>query len=561
MSERSDRRWRVFVSAGIGLLYVLLAWRLWWLCDDAFISFRYAKNWVAGHGLRFNPAEVVPVEGYSNFLWVAVAAVVRLFRGEPCVWVPFVSLACGLVLLQRVHWTLGHRLGVAPLPAFLATLWLAALPPFALWASTGMETMPAALLLFLLFDRLVLRPVPAPLSAAAVALALSLIRIDGFAWVLMVIVLVVVFRLTRQERQLGRIALALAIVSIGFGLYFWWRLTYYQAVFPNPVYLKTRLGADVLVRGLRYLGHYLLSHPATSVGLIAVAVALRRPKRPLVLPLVAMALAPWGYALVVGGDWMPMGRFLLPSLAFLALLVGEALQAWPRRLGRLLPVAALVVVVIALLPAWNIHFVPRSVLASLKSTYSHRGYRTDAEWLRMRVFVWRKVGLALKRHSYEGDSIVVGAVGALGYYSELHVYDRLGLVNREVVEWARRQGPSMMLRSPGHDFKVSRSFFLDARPTFLDFVVIRGDDVGEQARQYGRRWRKLHDGKLWLDYAPELIPLDDQPVSGAPQVLLVLRRIEEPPEAQGGSTDETRASRAAAVWKAFFQRTLTLRRV
>ena len=32
-----------------------LAWQTLWLCDDAYISFRYAKNFAQGHGLVFNP--------------------------------------------------------------------------------------------------------------------------------------------------------------------------------------------------------------------------------------------------------------------------------------------------------------------------------------------------------------------------------------------------------------------------------------------------------------------------------------------------------------------------
>ena len=49
--------------------YAWLAWRFRWLCDDAYISFRYARHLAEGAGLRFNPGESPPVEGYSNFLW------------------------------------------------------------------------------------------------------------------------------------------------------------------------------------------------------------------------------------------------------------------------------------------------------------------------------------------------------------------------------------------------------------------------------------------------------------------------------------------------------------
>ncbi len=50
---------------------VFLVWfaaEAWFLTDDAFISFRYVRNLIEGHGLVFNPGE--RVEGYTNFLWV-----------------------------------------------------------------------------------------------------------------------------------------------------------------------------------------------------------------------------------------------------------------------------------------------------------------------------------------------------------------------------------------------------------------------------------------------------------------------------------------------------------
>ncbi|MEZ4463558.1 MAG: hypothetical protein R3F43_03330 [bacterium] len=44
-------RWGFVWPSGLGLT---LAWRRLWLCDDAFISFRYARNLAEGHGLVFN---------------------------------------------------------------------------------------------------------------------------------------------------------------------------------------------------------------------------------------------------------------------------------------------------------------------------------------------------------------------------------------------------------------------------------------------------------------------------------------------------------------------------
>ena len=41
--------------------------------EDAFITFRFAKNLANGHGLLWNIGES-PVEGYTNFLWLLLSA-------------------------------------------------------------------------------------------------------------------------------------------------------------------------------------------------------------------------------------------------------------------------------------------------------------------------------------------------------------------------------------------------------------------------------------------------------------------------------------------------------
>ena len=52
-----------------------------WLCDDAFISFRYADHLARGLGLVFNVGE--RVEGYTSFLWVVTSAGALLVGVSP----------------------------------------------------------------------------------------------------------------------------------------------------------------------------------------------------------------------------------------------------------------------------------------------------------------------------------------------------------------------------------------------------------------------------------------------------------------------------------------------
>ena len=64
----------------IALLGVL-TYLSWFITDDAFIAFRYVRNFVEGHGPVFNPGE--RVEGYSSFLWVLELAAIWKMFGLP----------------------------------------------------------------------------------------------------------------------------------------------------------------------------------------------------------------------------------------------------------------------------------------------------------------------------------------------------------------------------------------------------------------------------------------------------------------------------------------------
>ena len=81
--------WPLLAALGVSLI-LLLAHAGWYrfLTDDAFISFRYARNLAEGHGLVFNPG-FARVEGYTNLLWVLLLA-------------PFARLGLDLVIPAAV---------------------------------------------------------------------------------------------------------------------------------------------------------------------------------------------------------------------------------------------------------------------------------------------------------------------------------------------------------------------------------------------------------------------------------------------------------------------------
>ena len=125
----------------------------WFLTDDAYISFRYARNLIEGHGLVFNPGE--RVEGYSNLLRVLdLAALWAVFglRPEHARSVALRALHGGT--LGAVWWHAANTPGLErrTLTAWTATTLLATSATFAVWTSGGgLETRQFTFLVTLAF--------------------------------------------------------------------------------------------------------------------------------------------------------------------------------------------------------------------------------------------------------------------------------------------------------------------------------------------------------------------------------------------------------------------------
>src|SRR5439155_1016352 len=80
---------------------------LWFVCDDAYITFRYASNLAHGLGPVWNAGE--RVEGYTNSLWMLLAAAVTLCGGKPEVVMPALGAACALATLAAIGIGLRRR--------------------------------------------------------------------------------------------------------------------------------------------------------------------------------------------------------------------------------------------------------------------------------------------------------------------------------------------------------------------------------------------------------------------------------------------------------------------
>ena len=347
----------------------LLGWFSWvarFLCDDAFISFRYVRNLLAGHGLVFNPGEYV--EGYSNFLWVLeLAAVWGVLGVPPEQAAPWLSAACTAATVGALLWWVARlpHLQHRGMTAWMALGLLCSSATFAVWTSGGgLETRQFTLFIVLAVVCLSLyRDSRRGLLAAALSLAAAaLTRPEGpliaaccFGW-FAVQRMADTGRLNPDWRRLLYLAVPFVVLV---GAHFLWRYAYYGEWLPNTYYAKhVRPWYE---SGFRYLqaaaletGLYLLI-PLSFAALRERLREYRDGTYALALLLIGVHVA---YVLRVGGDhfeYRPLDFYwpllALPAAAGIVHLGSWiAARRWLRRFSPRLTVGARTCAIVLFVP-------------------------------------------------------------------------------------------------------------------------------------------------------------------------------------------------------------------
>jgi arabinofuranosyltransferase len=329
------------VAAIVGLY---AGWSFFWfVCDDAYIAFRYVANHQLGHGYVWNPPPFHPVEGYTSFLWVVwLDACWTVFGVPPPQAAPWLSLGCSYGILAVII-AMAARLPVSPglarhRLALIALVLLATLTnrTFLAWTSSGLETALFSLLL-LSWTYVALWAVRGKrwvLELSGLATLLVLTRPDGLLFVLATGLAWGVRALNRDTRSpIWHLA--------PFGLsamHLLWRHALYGQWLPNTYYAKHTGWWPQ--SGMRYLGSFLLEYafwiPLLLAGVVAVRAVVRHVRRTeadvsancaerlitagLSLTLIAHAAY---YTVAVGGDhfeyrvyhhWVPLVFLATPWL-------------------------------------------------------------------------------------------------------------------------------------------------------------------------------------------------------------------------------------------------------
>jgi hypothetical protein len=451
MSEPRKARWDL---ALLLLLALLLALRFWsHTADDAFISFRYARNLVAGQGLVFNPGE--RVEGYTNFSWVILSAGVIAAGVNPVVFARLAGIAAGLAMVACVH-RAALRLTRSRVLAAGGGLLVVLSPPVAVWMTGGLET--------LLFGCLMTWGTwivaegadegRLPIVSALLLGAATLTRPEGFLVAASLVGVTYLPALRPACTTRRRVVWAAVFLAI-FVPFFIWRTIYYGDLLPNTFHAKIGSGGLQIARGLGYLRDFVIDCGSwIPLALAGLGLGVRRKSMAV---LAGVALPYLAYVVYIGGDALPMYRFFVPILGLLALAAIAAAAAaadagaarLPARAARhAAPIAAAVLAAAALI--------------DMRAAFTGRAF-AFVEQDRREVRLWQEVGLWFRRHAAPGESIALIPAGAIPYYSGLVAIDMLGLNDRTI---ARAPAPEMGSGPAGHE-KHDARYVLSREPTYV----------------------------------------------------------------------------------------------
>lgn len=458
VSVRVGPWWSVFLPLLVLLAHALLFGA--WIVDDAGITFVYARNLAAGHGLVSQPG-LPPVEGFSNFLWM-LAFVPAFLAGlfDPVILPKLASLALlagSFLLLDRSLFSLTGSRAVS-----LVTLSLLAVcSPFVIWTVSGLEN-PLYVFLLCLLLWLIVREREGsafPLAAGAVAAGLALTRPDGILFAGLYPLLAI----ATGKGRWSRIFRYAAVFSALLGAFLLFRWNYFGDLVPNTYYAKGGPNAKVyldlvtlqpkmtakafeLFESVAGPGNVLL--PVALLAGTAFLIGRRRFgwKHAVLLAFAYFGAVPF---LLLPFDWMEEYRFGTPFFPFLyayavtlAASLGEMLLPDPAR--RRLPalVAGLAAVGLSLT-----FFAGRSILFAATPTVSFQE-------------VVERFGLRYNRYAdllkLDQGSILLPDVGGTLWTSRLRVYDLVGLTDRTIARTLEKRPEAF------YDY-----IFGEAKPTFI----------------------------------------------------------------------------------------------
>ncbi len=443
-------------------LILALAWFNKFMQDDAFISFRYAQNFVEGKGLIFNEGE--NVEGYTNFLWVLLNTVPFFLSLDVVSYSQILSLIFFLGALI-FSYKLSFLIFQCRNFSFLVLVFVGTNYTFSAYGTGGLET---SLQVFLITwaAYLALYIISTKTYSGgyfflfSIITSLSLLtRLDSAIpyFILYPALLIPIFsELPGKREKFKSIALLILPCLLIIGGWFLWKLSFYGDILPNTFYAKA--SATSIKRGIAYIALFFYVYSFfifVLMGVFRFKEVFLFSKELRVISLISLL---WFlYVMKVGGDFMEF-RFMVPIVPLLCILFVQCIRVLNDK--RVKMALALIPVLVSPVHAYTYHTTLN--IESIRQLHEH-----------MYLDGWPEIGKELNKLFYSKDNEVViatTAAGAIPYYSRLTTIDMLGLNDK----WIANNGIIIGTR-PGHQKTAPINYFIKrnvniviGHPRYLD---------------------------------------------------------------------------------------------
>lgn len=417
---------------------VLAWWSLEFAGEDAYITFRFARNLAAGHGLVYNPGQ--HVWGFSSPPWTVWIALGFKLGLSPVVWTRASAIVADLVTV-----VLGARLlerHASRASAWAFALFFAAWPTFSAISISGMET---STMLAIALGAVTLAGAGSRATGPAIA-ALALMRPEGPFAALPILLL---------ARARDRVV-AGALFAAGYG----WLAWRFGSLVPQSVLAKASIygtpgpwlgrhwwewlvpmplgRAPITGEGTMLYPLAIVMVSAFAVGLVTLA---RRPRTALAVAAASLLVVWLGYA-TLGVAYFYW--YMALPLAGVALVASVGLP-------RILQLKVFAVPLLLFLAGswWSANFL---YVGRAKNEF--HGFAQTADYL--------------YAHARPGQAVLLEPIGMVGYECPLVVVDEVGLVSPEVAR-RRRQGAGWytdVVRERRPDWIVVRAGMLHRQDAF-----------------------------------------------------------------------------------------------
>ena len=468
------------------ILAVAILFKNWnFFHDDAYITLRYAKNWITGHGIVWNEGEYV--QGYTNFLHLLCVYILGYFGLDLVVAARLVSSAAFLataILLAYCGYS--FRLGYSKNFQHLPIIIFITSAPVIVWTLGGLETVLFGFLT-LLGTVIFLSAVGKNyvnrrflLSGAFFGLAF-LTRPDAIVFIgASSIYLFCYYRKSLNQKvafvshvapgtvvySRKQLASSLIILWLGCAFimlpYICWQINYYGDFVPNTFYAKS--GAPFLLKfnnGINYIYDYFTHFP-------------------FLLLIISLLLFYSFYRSSLDYRLIYLGTLIFSYLAFIIFVAGgDHMQSF-RMIASLVPLISITLTCsIASLVENNINnvLIISFCLIFLTGMQLFEPILNPQEE-DLAAFYGTIVGKYISSEWHHDSLIALNTAGSTPYYAPSHRFiDMLGL-NDPVV--ARRFVSKAILpwqRIPGH-LKGDGDYVFSRNPNFIIIGPADGSDSG-----------------------------------------------------------------------------------